>query len=535
MPSRNRSLAALSFEGSGTEADPYQIPNTEMWNYLKEKVSKGVNYSGRFFRQTANISVTTMVGSSTWDGVPSRPFSGTYDGDGHTMTVAISGYNSTAPFSSTNGATIKNLHIAGTLSTSGRYAGGIIGYTYGANTILNCRSSVEITGSSGDGSHGGLVGRVYGADRALNEPVEDVIIEGCIFDGKLLGNYTTNCGGLVGWCSNDRNLTMYLRNCVFAPQQLAMKEGHVTFIRAFHINEVSFTNCYFTKAFGEKQGKQAYSVAAGTGVTMDISGTPSAVYNVSGLSFYGTDGFSLNGVRYGGNGDAISLNLSGSSTGMYEAIDGTLTGSSNPYTLTMSNSNVTIAIPSALVLTANEDPQHAGVYYSTLYYSDFAFALPAGVEAYVATISDNDLLLTKIAVAGQTIPADNAVIFKANAQNFTLTPSDETPVSFSVANSLQGTDVAIATPANCYVLSGKSGVGFYQYNGSNLNPHKAYVILNNSSAPQRMRFIFAEEQNATGTENASADNDESQKRMENGRLVVIKSGVRYNAQGQIVK
>ena len=204
---------------------------------------------------------------------------------------------------------------------------------------------------------------------------------------------------------------------------------------------------------------------------------------------------------------------------------------------------VTIAAPAqnAVNITANLDPQHADVYYSTFYDSSVRFALPAGVEAYVATISGTDLLLTKIAQSGQVIPADNAVILKSNVQNYTLTPSDETPVSFSVVNSLLGTDVAVATPDNCYVLSGHSsdnsvtGVGFYRYEGTNLNPHKAYVVFGGSSAPQRMRFIFAEEQTATGTENASADNDESQKRMENGRLVVIKNGVRYNAQGQIVK
>ena len=185
-------------------------------------------------------------------------------------------------------------------------------------------------------------------------------------------------------------------------------------------------------------------------------------------------------------------------------------------------------------ITANQDPQHAGVYYSTFYDSSVKYLLPAGVEAYIATVSGDDLLMTKIAVAGQTLPADNAVILKSTVNPFTLAVSDATPVSFSVANSLQGTDVAVTAPANCYVLSGKNGVGFYQYSAM-LTPHKAYVIFGGSLAPQRMRFIFAEEQTATGVENASADNDGSQKRMENGRLVVIKNGVRYNAQGQIVK
>ena len=49
--------------------------------------------------------------------------------------------------------------------------------------------------------------------------------------------------------------------------------------------------------------------------------------------------------------------------------------------------------------------------------------LPAGVEAYVADLSGSDLVLTRIAVAGQVIPADEAVILKANVQNFNLVPT----------------------------------------------------------------------------------------------------------------
>jgi len=208
---------------------------------------------------------------------------------------------------------------------------------------------------------------------------------------------------------------------------------------------------------------------------------------------------------------------------------------------------VTIAAPAqnAVNITANQDPQHAGVYYSTFYDSSVRFALPAGVEAYVAAISGDDLLLTKIAQGGQIIPADNAVILKSGVQNYTLTPSDEAPVSFSVVNNLQGTDVAINTPSNCYVLSGQDGkVGFYQYSGNTLNAHKAYVIYTGGGsgiAPRRMYFVFNEEQTATRVESqkSNVESQESEtasrKVIENGQLVIIRDGMRYNAQGQVVR
>ena len=93
-------------------------------------------------------------------------------------------------------------------------------------------------------------------------------------------------------------------------------------------------------------------------------------------------------------------------------------------------------------------------------------------------------------------------------------------------------------PANCYVLSDgdeEGVIGFYKYNGNQLNAHKAYIIFSGSNnAPRRMRFIFAEEQTATGAESATT-NVESRKVIENGQLVIIHGGVRYNAAGQVIE
>ena len=183
-------------------------------------------------------------------------------------------------------------------------------------------------------------------------------------------------------------------------------------------------------------------------------------------------------------------------------------------------------------ITPNEDPDHAGVYYSTSFDSANKYALPAGVEAYVADLSGANLLLTKIAEEGEVIPANVAVILKSSVDQFTLTVSDADAVTFTATNDLQGSDTQIATPANCYVLAGTNGVGFYHYNGTNLNPHKAYVIYSGSQAPRRMPFVFEQ---TTGVENVQNSDIRSQKVVENGQLIIIRNGVRYNAAGQNVK
>ena len=185
-------------------------------------------------------------------------------------------------------------------------------------------------------------------------------------------------------------------------------------------------------------------------------------------------------------------------------------------------------------ITPNVDPDHAGVYYSTFFDSANKYALPAGVEAYVADLSGANLLLTKIAEEGEVIPANVAVILKSTVTPFTLTVSDADAVTFTATNDLQGSDTQIATPANCYVLAGTDGVvGFYHYTAANLNAHKAYVVYSGSNqAPRRMPFIFDQ---ATGVENVQNSDIRSQKVVENGQLIIIRNGVRYNAAGQNVK
>ena len=515
-------IAAPDFAGEGTQANPYRITSAADWNTFATRVSEGTTYSGVYFQLTNDIAISTMVGTDM-----DHAFNGTFDGDGHTITATLnSSAANCAPFAYTYGATIKNLHTTGTINTSNSNAGGVVGRNGTASltlTNVSCDMTINST-MSGNASHGGLMGYAINAT-----------VSGCAFTGRLLGESSSRFGGMLGWKSNTDNSSVNFIDCLFAPTQVTMSASNSKTFAVIGGATVTITNCYYTQDVSADQGRQMRAITAGDGVTVTNAGT-ATVYNVSGITSYGI-GIKYNNVLYGGNEDAVSLTLSGSDYG-YTASAGTLSGAANPYILTMEDAACEIqAAPASasMVITANLDPLHVGVYYSTFYDSSVKYALPAGVEAYIATISGNDLLMNKIAVAGQTIPANNAVILKSTVNPFTLTVSDATPVTFSATNDLQGTDVAIATPSNCYVLSGKNGVGFYLYNGANLNPHKAYVIFSGSFAPQRMRFIFEEEQNTTAVDNAEAENTQTIKVIENGALYIIKDGVRYNAQGQIVE
>ncbi len=265
-----------------------------------------------------------------------------------------------------------------------------------------------------------------------------------------------------------------------------------------------------------------------TKVTINNINAPSVTISGSGTSNSTMWCFSSVKVYYGST-DEVDLEISD-------------TENANVKTFTMVDREVTISaefepVPTGFDITANLDPQNAGVYYSTFYHGSVDYALPANVKAYKAVISGSNLHLSEVAAEGDVLPKGNAVILRSSVKNYTLTPSDATPVSVGDDNDLEGKDDAIATPAKCYVLSCENNlVGFYQYGAANLNPHKAYVIYEapnpQSPAPRRMPFIFDQ---ATGMESIQPSAVSSQKVLRDGQLIIIRNGVEYNANGMMVK
>ena len=240
--------------------------------------------------------------------------------------------------------TVSDCTVGGKISTDGKYAGGIIGIVQGSAGITNSVSSVTIDSSTdGDGTHGGLVG-VQG-----NNDGSTINIDGCVFNGELLGSSTTCCGGFVGW----RSKTVNISNSLFAPAQVGINttEGNTpcaTFVRNGNSTP---TNSYYTTTLGTAQGKQARSITADVNVTIEataLTGTETE-YTVSGITAYSGGGLALdNGATlYYGSGDNVSLTLShGDREGYtfqgYTASAGTLSGDANLYTLTMPDENVTL-------------------------------------------------------------------------------------------------------------------------------------------------------------------------------------------------
>ena len=347
--------------GEGTVSDPFLISNADDWNHLAQAVNDGITFSGMYFEMTNDISINTMAGQG------SNRFRGTFDGQGHTLTVSYTGITEDycAPFRHISGATIKNLNTAGTIETSGRYAAGVVAYTRYYSKIQNCRSSVVIRSShEGWAGHGGILG--LKADVSYSNPT----IEGCVFDGKILttgtteGTKTTGAAGIVGY-TNYQTLT--IKNCLYKPAALADGETAVTDGSAtLYINAsgsagttVTCTNCYYTATLGTAQGTQGYTVSSGTtNLSLDY-GSATTIYEYNGIKVYDC------GLLYGDKlytGGTTSVTFTPDAPAGYAVTNvaadhGTLTNNNNgTYTLVMDSTNVSITADIVAAVTRIINP-----------------------------------------------------------------------------------------------------------------------------------------------------------------------------------
>lgn len=285
--------------GSGTSSDPYVLNYNDDWDLFCAYCNANQT-DGKYFRLNNYLNVQTMAGSSGND------FQGIFDGHGNTIKIEIeSDGKYTAPFryvkGGTNGpAVIKNLTVDGLIAvadSSHKYAGSIVGGSWGDVVIENCKSSVSIHThvTSGDGSHGGLVGL----------PSGNMTINGCVFKGRLLGVNTSCCGGFVGW----NNGTLTINDSVFDPSEITIQNTNsATFAR----NGGTFNNCYYTQDYNDGtsctgQGKKMHTIEEGDNTMIDPVDEYTD-YDVADISAYDT-GLIYKYNLYAGKDDVIAFEL----------------------------------------------------------------------------------------------------------------------------------------------------------------------------------------------------------------------------------
>ncbi len=141
---------------------------------------KSMNATGNY-KLTADITVTEPYGG--YD----KQFTGIFDGDGHTVTLSISGsdtYQGLFGYIGISGI-VKNVKVIGSVSNTSNMTGGIAGYSKG--TIENCSNNASITGMQ---YTGGIVGQDLGASGNKTS------IIGSANSGSVSG--TKYVGGIAG-------------------------------------------------------------------------------------------------------------------------------------------------------------------------------------------------------------------------------------------------------------------------------------------------------------------------------------------------
>lgn len=240
------SLAWAQISGKGTKDEPYLISSAEDWNILTENVNNKISsWASAYYLLTDDITlgtetdpITTVVGNAK-----NVTFNGTFDGGFHTIYINMNrAQDFAAPFGVTNGATIKNLTVTGTITTDHKFAGGFVGYSNNGDkrttSIINCISRVHIICDNiilgtdptrpYDCTHGGFVGQ--------NEN-GTLMFENCAFEGRITDSKTkktaNKCTGFVAWV----NKNVYYTNCIMAgsidvkPNDENLKNSMATFHR----------------------------------------------------------------------------------------------------------------------------------------------------------------------------------------------------------------------------------------------------------------------------------------------------------------
>ena len=219
------------------ENDYYLIGGTADWEEFCLLVEEFPLANARMIADVEVVD-NSMVGTSA------NPYAGIFDGQGHKLSVNYAAFdNYCAPFRYISGATIKNLHTIGSISSSYRFLGGVAASTKGTNTIQNCWSSIDMVSSyNGDGTNGGIA--AYNENGTLN-------LDDCLFDGSMAGTSTYSWAGLVGWRAGAVNLN----NCLVAPVSVDINEySGATLVR----NGATITNCYYSRTINNNvQGTEA--------------------------------------------------------------------------------------------------------------------------------------------------------------------------------------------------------------------------------------------------------------------------------------
>ena len=165
--------------GGGTAEDPYIVMDAADLDAVRDNL-------GAYYELGADID----LGGEEWTPIGSsgQPFTGTFDGDGHTISGLNVNSSYAGLFGFISGGTVKNLAVRGNVNGGSR-AGGIVAETSDKASIENCSYSGSVISRS---HAGGIAG--YNSDSNISGCYNSASVS--VETSNLGSSY---CGGIAGY------------------------------------------------------------------------------------------------------------------------------------------------------------------------------------------------------------------------------------------------------------------------------------------------------------------------------------------------
>ena len=244
----------------GSADNPYLISSAEDWGKLATDVAGGYSYEGKVIKLTANVTTGSVdeqgnITNGTMIGTNTNKFSGTFNGDGHTLTfyydVPEYADDCFAPFRYTDGASFTRLTICGKIdSRFGDPVAGLIGNNTNTTSVSEVIVSMILKDMEGANNCGGFVSNGCG-----------VIFNDCLFNGSF-SSQGNCCGGFCGL--GDVSTT--LNNCLYNPYASEFWGDNFVYTTDSNFGDENLVSCYYTEGqeggFGYEstQGVLAYTL-----------------------------------------------------------------------------------------------------------------------------------------------------------------------------------------------------------------------------------------------------------------------------------
>ena len=224
---KDATLPEVTADETYTAVFELTIGSVDEWNSFAAAVKGGNTYSGVIVRMTADVGPVTTMAEGT--------FSGTFDGEGHTLTVNISG-GAVATFEKVANATFRNLVLAGSVTGTAYHTAALVKSISGSGatcTIKNVDIYVDVKNSKE--YIGGFIGHATSSNTVI---IENSVFAGSISKTGAEGLYT---GGFVGWSGNS---DVTVNNCAFTGSYSNVKSFNTVGFAIKEIGTITVNNIY---------------------------------------------------------------------------------------------------------------------------------------------------------------------------------------------------------------------------------------------------------------------------------------------------